>query len=265
MFSEETKPTAGLHHTEDQTGGTQIHVFNKIHRKINTNQEINTKTAKKKYLLVRVLEQQFASLANEMGCVDQEGRLMRQKLEDMTRELLEARESEADYREWMHDMKKMMANGKEDGLAMALAENMAETRRQQRIIKDKDEEIRKLRADNGVARSEVTATRTAKAAAQTVSKAKSEFTGGIVESCSLWATPALTSSQPRSSSASRAGTASAAPRSTSASRASSASRAASARSTPVAKGSSVNAGTAAAAAGTAGRAPLPPRLGSARR
>merc|ERR1712194_369695 len=59
-------------------------------------------------------------------------------------ELLEARNSEADYRQWLQDVKKMLANGREDGLAMALAENMAETRRQLRIIKDKDEEIRRL-------------------------------------------------------------------------------------------------------------------------
>merc|ERR1712137_148648 len=86
----------------------------------------------------RELEQKFAHMASEMGCIDAEGRLMQAELERVTDELIHSKASEAEYLEWMRDVKEKLANGREDGLAMALAENMAESRRKDKVIMQLD-------------------------------------------------------------------------------------------------------------------------------
>eukprot|EP00933_Yihiella_yeosuensis_P041041 TRINITY_DN35488_c0_g1_i1.p1 TRINITY_DN35488_c0_g1~~TRINITY_DN35488_c0_g1_i1.p1 ORF type:complete len:361 (-),score=81.06 TRINITY_DN35488_c0_g1_i1:447-1466(-) len=97
----------------------------------------------------RILEQHFAGMAAEMGCIDAQGNLMRQELEEMTAELLELRASEAEYLVWFQDVKQKMAEGREEGLAMALAQNMAECKKKDRLLRQKDEEIRQLRGTPG--------------------------------------------------------------------------------------------------------------------
>eukprot|EP00971_Amphidinium_carterae_P099929 1976056-Amphidinium_carterae.1 len=95
----------------------------------------------------QAVEQQFAKLAAEMGCVDEQGQLMRQQLEEMTAELIRTKASEAEYQQWFQDVKRMLASGKEDGLAMALAQNMVECRKKDDIIRKKDAELRQMRVE----------------------------------------------------------------------------------------------------------------------
>ena len=72
----------------------------------------------------RATEQQLGELAAQLGCIGTEGQLLRERLQTTTRELVQARESEATYQGWLDDVKRMMAEGEEDGLAMALCQNM---------------------------------------------------------------------------------------------------------------------------------------------
>ncbi|CAE8611692.1 unnamed protein product [Polarella glacialis] len=105
----------------------------------------------------RLVEQQFAKMAADLGCIDAQGRMMKQA------ELLELRARETDYLIWFEDVKQKMAEGREDGLAMALAQNMAEVRKKDRLIKQKDEELRRLRGAFGPIRDPVVRAGTAEA------------------------------------------------------------------------------------------------------
>jgi hypothetical protein len=76
----------------------------------------------------RAFETAWADLASQMGCVDAEGQLMREWMETLTAQLVESRDREAESSRWLAQVKEMMASGKEDGLAMALCQNMHESR-----------------------------------------------------------------------------------------------------------------------------------------
>ena len=101
-------------------------------------QAIELKTA-------RAIEENFAALAAKLGCIDEEGQLMRSRLEMLTMELVQARASEQQYQEWLADVKTMMASGKEDGLAMALAQNMMECRKKDELLQNQERELKRLR------------------------------------------------------------------------------------------------------------------------
>ena len=49
----------------------------------------------------RVVEAQFGEMAARMGCVDRDGQLMREQLERLTSDLLEARSNERQAEEWL--------------------------------------------------------------------------------------------------------------------------------------------------------------------
>ena len=80
-----------------------------------------------------------------MGCVDEQGRLMQGRLEELTAELMQARLDEAQHLAWLRDVKAMMASGAEDGLAMALAQTMEESHRKDELLKQRDAELKALR------------------------------------------------------------------------------------------------------------------------
>jgi hypothetical protein len=101
-------------------------------------QAIELKTA-------RAIEENFAALAAKLGCIDEEGQLMRSRLETLTMELVQARASEQEYQIWLADVKTMMASGKEDGLAMALAQNMMECRKKDELLQNQERELKRLR------------------------------------------------------------------------------------------------------------------------
>jgi hypothetical protein len=56
-----------------------------------------------------------------------------------------ARASEQEYQIWLADVKTMMASGKEDGLAMALAQNMMECRKKDELLQNQERELKRLR------------------------------------------------------------------------------------------------------------------------
>lgn len=76
----------------------------------------------------RAFETAWADLASQMGCVDAQGQLMRERMEALSVQLVESRDREAESSRWLAQVKEMMASGKEDGLAMALCQNMHESR-----------------------------------------------------------------------------------------------------------------------------------------
>lgn len=97
----------------------------------------------------RAFEASWAELAAQVGCIDQEGQLMREQMEALTRELVETRDRERESREWLAEVKEMMASGKEDGLAMALCQNMQESRAKGEELARARREIDELRAELG--------------------------------------------------------------------------------------------------------------------
>eukprot|EP00965_Chrysotila_dentata_P043021 1428464-Pleurochrysis_carterae.AAC.3 len=103
----------------------------------------------------RQAEERFAELAGHMGCVDDDGQLMEAQLNELTKQLMEARSAEAAYQEWLLDVKQMMASGHEEGLAMALGQSMWEVRRKKQELAKKDAEIKSLRAERGRSRAAI--------------------------------------------------------------------------------------------------------------
>ena len=56
----------------------------------------------------RATELQMGELAAQLGCIGNEGQLLRERLQTVTTELLQARESEATYQGWLDDVKRMV-------------------------------------------------------------------------------------------------------------------------------------------------------------
>ena len=131
--------------------------------------------ARQELARLREVERRFSEIAAEMGCVDEQGRLMQARVEALTGELLQARRrrlphrsrpwispqpppplwqarlDEAQHLQWLKDIKSMMASGAEDGLAMALAQTMEESHRKDQLLKQKEAELKALRGGNGSA------------------------------------------------------------------------------------------------------------------